>query len=226
MGNVKHLILTIMTLLALTNINAQGIKIYKSDKTVITINYNDLDSIVACDYIDKEEFVDMGLSVKWATHNVGAKYPEDDGYYYAWGEVEQKDEYVHENCITYKCEMNDISGNPLYDVATTITGARMPREEEVRELIENSSFEWTEQNGVKGIVVTSNINGNKIFLPASGDIYEKEYSYWRRAASYWTSTPSENSKTCSQRLYFNEYSFEIRTGERFYGRVIRAVMDY
>lgn len=228
MKNIKYIILTAIATLWLTNVNAQGIKVYKSDNTVITINYNELDSIVATDYIGKDEFVDMGLSVRWASHNVGAATPEEDGNYYAWGELEPKDTYLPENCVNYNYEMTDIGGNPLYDAATVNMGsqARMPSDEEARELIENSSFEWTEQNGVKGIVVTSNINGNKIFLPASGDIYDTEFSYCGEAASYWTSTPSNKSKTCSQRLYFNEYTFEMRIGERFYGRVIRAVKDY
>ena len=38
-------------------------------------------------------YVDLGLSVKWATMNVGATKPEECGNYYAWGEVEVKDTY-------------------------------------------------------------------------------------------------------------------------------------
>lgn len=33
------------------------------------------------------EYVDLGLSVKWATCNVGADSPEEPGKYYAWGET-------------------------------------------------------------------------------------------------------------------------------------------
>lgn len=33
------------------------------------------------------EFVDLGLSVKWATCNIGADKPEDFGDYFAWGET-------------------------------------------------------------------------------------------------------------------------------------------
>ena len=43
--------------------------------------------------------VDLGLSVKWATCNVGADNPEDYGDYYAWGETETKSTY---NWSTYK----------------------------------------------------------------------------------------------------------------------------
>jgi hypothetical protein len=36
------------------------------------------------------EFVDLGLSVKWASCNLGATKPEEVGDYYAWGEIETK----------------------------------------------------------------------------------------------------------------------------------------
>ena len=45
------------------------------------------------------EYVDLGLSVKWATCNVGATRPEEYGGYYAWGETEEKDNY---DWSTYK----------------------------------------------------------------------------------------------------------------------------
>ncbi len=43
------------------------------------------------------EFVDLGLSVKWATSNIGANKPEESGDYIAWGETEPKDSYLLDN---------------------------------------------------------------------------------------------------------------------------------
>lgn len=40
------------------------------------------------------EYVDLGLSVKWATCNVGAQTPEEYGEYYAWGETRPKTIYT------------------------------------------------------------------------------------------------------------------------------------
>lgn len=57
--------------------------------------YIPVDSMVHVGY----EYVDLGLSVKWATMNVGAAKPEDCGYYFAWGEIEPRTEY---NWTTYK----------------------------------------------------------------------------------------------------------------------------
>lgn len=42
------------------------------------------------DTTNGHECVDLGLSVKWATMNVGANTPEAYGDYFAWGEVEPK----------------------------------------------------------------------------------------------------------------------------------------
>ena len=61
------------------NVEAQEIRIFKKDSTVIRVTYAELDSIVSVDSYEEEEFVDLGLSVKWASRNLGAKSPEDYG---------------------------------------------------------------------------------------------------------------------------------------------------
>ena len=46
---------------------------------------------------NEHQYVDMGLSVMWATCNIGANSPEEFGDYFAWGEKETKDEYTPKN---------------------------------------------------------------------------------------------------------------------------------
>lgn len=69
--------------------------------------------------INGHEYVDLGLpsGLKWATCNVGASCPEEYGQYFAWGETEQKAEFMNANCLTLDREFGDIGGNPKYDVA-------------------------------------------------------------------------------------------------------------
>ncbi len=89
--------------------------------------------------INGHEWVDLGLSVKWATCNVGASSPSDFGGYYAWGELTEKSSYTEENSKTYgDSSISDIGGNPQYDVATATWGSswRLPTEHELQELIE------------------------------------------------------------------------------------------
>ena len=131
--------------------------------------------------------VDLGLSVKWASQNVGASSPSDPGGYYAWGETEEKDDYTK---ATYSIGQNDIGDiyGTQYDVAYVKWGKswRMPTQEEMYELEEKCTFEWGERNGIKGIIVNGP-SGNSIFLPAGGTKYsssegvvgKNEYcNYW------------------------------------------------
>ena len=47
------------------------------------------------------EAIDMGVSVKWASSNLGADQPEQDGGYYAYGELGTKDSYFPDNYKYY-----------------------------------------------------------------------------------------------------------------------------
>ena len=96
------------------------------------------------------EWVDLGLSVRWATCNVGASVPSGYGDYYAWGEIETKTEYTEETSLTYGVELGDISGNSQYDAATANWGEgwRMPTEHEFEELFDECDWEWTSLDGM------------------------------------------------------------------------------
>ena len=136
------------------------------------------------------EYIDLGLSVKWATCNIGANQPEAVGNYFAWGETEPKVNFNFENYKWYdktsslltkyctnskygivdnkrKLDLND-------DAAHVNWGGnwRMPTRSELNELINKCTWTWTD----RGCVVTSKINGNSIYLPIAG---ERQYgSTW------------------------------------------------
>ncbi len=127
----------------------------------------------------KHEYVDLGLSVKWATCNIGANSPEEYGDYFCWGETKPKESYLSRN---YKLRTDNGSlskytwGDKKVKLALSDDAARanwgapwrMPTKEELLELQENCTWTWTTQNGVNGHVVTSKKNGRSIFLPAAG----------------------------------------------------------
>ena len=147
---------------------------------------------------DTHEAVDLGLSVKWATCNVGATSPEDYGGYYAWGETEEKrgstwDNYKYWtdsdgdgylNYDEYTHIGDNISGTQ-YDVAHVKWGGgwRMPTLDEIQELVSSCTWEWGAYKGVNGIYVTGP-NGNSIFLPAAGGNRYKVGS----VGHYWSAT--------------------------------------
>lgn len=125
-------------------------------------------------------YVDLGLSVKWATCNVGASSPEEYGNYYAWGETTTKSSYTEDNSKTDGVSMSSsIAGDASYDAARANWGGtwRLPTASESQELIDNCTWTWTTQGGKNGYKVTSEKNGNSIFLPAAGCRYSMTLYY-------------------------------------------------
>ena len=154
--------------------------------------------------INGHEYVDLGLSVKWATCNVGASSPEEYGDYFAWGETESKPTFTKENCKTWEKKLADINGDPDYDAARAIWGDtwRMPTKAEFWELENNCDWERTALNGSAGCKITGK-NGNSIFLPAAGWLEGKTKESAGSYGNYWSSTPDEKNNEDAYRLYFS-----------------------
>ena len=176
------------------------------------------------------EYVDLGLSVKWATCNVGASTPEEYGDYFAWGETTTKETYTADNCATYNVLMNDISGNAQYDAAAANWGGdwRMPTYAEQQELLDNCTWTWTTQNGVNGYQVTSNVNSSYIFLPAAGYRYESSLYHVGNFGSSWSSTPCEDNANYAYYLrlfYFTSSTYNILSDPRCHGYSVRPVLE-
>lgn len=189
------------------------------------------------------ECIDLGLSVKWATCNVGANSPSDYGDYFAWGETKAKRSFYKKNCETYiesnlfsglfgnndksipKKEITcSIEGNPSFDVATLLWGSmwRMPTKNEVEELINNCTWEWCKNGNTMGYRIVGT-NGNSIFLPAAGVYVDDSLDGCNRHCCYWTSTPKENSLTKAYFLTFYSSIFRISCWWRCIGRNVRPV---
>ena len=169
------------------------------------------------------EYVDLGLSVKWATCNVGASSPEDYGNYYAWGEISPNSSYTKENCKTYGKDMGDIGGNASYDAARGNWGGtwRMPTFEEIDELYHKCTWTWTTTNGKNGYKVTSEVNGKSIFLPVTG--FRKGYDRMDAGVGYyWGSEP--NVTTGISALSFSPPR-TWRSDLRYYGLSVRPVSE-
>ena len=140
------------------------------------------------------ELVDLGLSVKWATTNLGATKPEEIGNYYAWGETDIKTSYTASNykfydssTKTYNSIGNNISKNINYDPAYKLDiNLCMPTEQQFKELIDNCI--WTKKtfNNVKGWEVKGP-NNKTIFLPLTGCISESSKVTYNDYCYLWTS---------------------------------------
>ena len=190
------------------------------------------------------EYVDLGLSVKWATCNVGANSPEEYGNYFAWGETESKSTY---NWSTYKwCKGSydtqtkycTYSGYGTIDNKTvfesvddaaykSLGGAwRMPTDAEWTELREQCTWTWTTQNGVNGYKVTSKKSGytnNSIFLPAAGYRGDSLFDDAGSDGYYWSSSLNTDGPYSAWGVYFDS-SYVLRSdSSRDSGLTVRPV---
>ena len=188
------------------------------------------------------EAIDLGLpsGTKWASCNVGATKPEEYGGYYAWGETEEKDKYNWSNYkwsegdyfpltkyIT-KSEYGTVDNkkvlDPEDDVAQVKWGGdwRMPTKDDLKELFDNTTNEWTTLNGVNGLKFTSKTNGNVIFLPAAGYCTSSRNPNYRGTLGwYWSSSLDDPSK--SEPIYAWQLSF---TSDNAYYNIWTRFNDY
>lgn len=169
-----------------------------------------------CDHV----YVEMGNGMKWATTNVGAVGPDDLGDYFAWGRTEPI--MVLDDNYGY--------GAPFIDTASEIWGGswRMPTSEEWNALIDKDNFTWTWDSARKGYVVESNVPGfvgNKIFLPAAGDIGEQGIAYVGTDGNYWSSTIFPDDPNSAEFLWFNQDVIYMSGSGRSGGLSVRPVFE-
>ena len=182
--------------------------------------------------------VDLGLSVCWATRNLGASKPEEYGDYYAWGETETKSNY---SWSTYKFGSNPsgpfskYNASSSYDTKTILEPEddvahvklgenwRMPTYEEWKELRTKCTWTQTTENGVNGRRVTSP-NGNSIFLPAAGNRYDTDFYVVGSCGRYWSSSLHTLIDDCAIYLDFESY-ISMQYGDRCYGLSVRPVTE-
>ena len=185
--------------------------------------------------------VDLGLSVKWATCNVGANRPEEYGDYFAWGEVKPKsvsdwstykycngsyDTLTKYNADSYDGRVDNKATLEAQDDAATANwgGAwRMPSKAEQEELRTKCKWVWTTLNGVNGYKVIGP-NGNSIFLPAAGYMGKGALNDAGSDGWYWSrSLFADNLPSYACLVTF--YSDDVRWvgGQRYVGRSVRPV---
>ena len=203
------------------------------------------------------EFIDLGLpsGLKWAKCNVGAEKETDYGYYFQWGDIEDKtnsdcrwESYKHCNGsykkLTKYCVDNEYgpfgtvddktSLDIKDDAAAQIMGGvwRMPTKGDFQELLDNTNSEWVEDfngSGVNGRKFTSKTNGNSIFIPASGSRLGSSF-YGQGIGGYvWSSSLDTEDNGCAWDLHFDSDNLSSIYynfyRNRYRGYVVRGVMD-
>ena len=194
------------------------------------------------------EYVDLGLSVKWATFNLGATSSNEIGTFYAWGEIEPKDLYTVNNYqwwnktskeITKYCTIDSLAYGgvadgltelqPQDDAAHMIKGEhwRMPDLDECKELGNGCTWTVSTRQGQIGFEGISKINGNTIFLPVVGFRAGANLVY-ETLGGYWSSTLNIEKQSCAMGLYLNRETPFVGiyyNSNRQNGFLIRPVYD-
>ena len=188
------------------------------------------------------EYVDLGLSVKWATCNIGSTTPEGYGDYYAWGETTTKSTYNwstykwcngSEDTLTKYCTSSDygtVDNKTVLELADDAARAnwggawRMPTDAEWTELRENCTWTWITKNGVNGYEVKSEANGNSIFLPAAGYRGNGGLDDVGDCGGYWSGSLGTGSPDNAWDVYFYSDYVGRNSYYRCYGQSVRPVL--
>lgn len=193
------------------------------------------------------DFVDLGLPSGrlWATCNLGAAKPEENGIYVAWGEKVSKESYSWKN-YAMSCGSGSIVKVSKYctnkmhgecdnltvldaadDAATALWGKgwRTPTREEWEELAKNCEWKRVKNYNGTGIdykMGTSKKNGNIILLPFSG--YYSDDSFLNSDGMYWTSTLHESVSREAYSARVIASSINCHGVNRKQGLSVRAVV--
>lgn len=211
-------------------LRAQNMVVYLADGTRTTIAVSAIDSIRFEEtVINGHEYVDLGLSVLWATCNVGADAPEQYGSYYAWGETTRKSDYSESRYRYYSGDQYQSIGTDIcgtrYDVAHSSWGGawRMPSLEEIKELTERCTWTWAEQEGVSGYRIQGP-SGASVFLPAAGYYSGKSLQGVGQKGFYWSGMQSADLLSAAYNINFTGYTGQW-TASRAYGFSVRPVHE-
>ena len=195
--------------------------------------------------------VDLGLSVKWASFNLGASKPTEYGGYYQWAGTKnvsdtsislewtncpyftRSDRYLKYNTLSsYGTVDNKTVLEAMDDAAAVALGGswRLPTYEEWGELCntDNCFWTWTTIDGVNGFKVQSKKSGytnNWIFLPAAG---LRSYDYLYDAESYgyyWSSSLDTDSPDYAYNMRFDSGSVSRNDYFRHVGQSVRPVSE-
>ncbi|MBQ2321806.1 MAG: hypothetical protein II375_04505 [Bacteroidales bacterium] len=164
--------------------------------------------------------VDLGLSVLWSDHNVGATGPQDVGRFFGYGDITG----TVTTCSYSDYVSQDVVGSDR-DPAFVFWGGgwRMPTASEINELVERCEWKWVVKNGVPGYVVSGR-NGS-IFLPVTGQRSGKEWAYQQTRGYYWSGEISEANRDYAGALFFHKGGKMLKDYRKFYGFVIRPVKE-
>lgn len=223
-----------------------GSRSITSKATFLRSKYNtgvEFDKVIEWTYVGGVKAVDLGLSVKWASVNLGANSPEETGDFLAWGELEPKLNYdwsTYKWCMgtekslikynssnTYGVVDNKTAYDSSDDAASVRLGDywRTPTSVEVKELIDGCTWKKTTLNGVVGYLGISEATDCSIFFPLTGVFRGASISEIGETAVYWTSEVHSPANQAHSFYFMSSKYSSDGNDERRYGYCVRPVCD-
>ena len=211
--------------------------------------YNDSSPFNGYDYVD----LGLPSGTLWATCNVGATKPSDYGKYFQWGDVQGytqdqigcreqvgKGKGKGKKAFTWTDYKFNIDGSFSNFSKYTTKGATLeleddaahvnmggswhiPTPDQIKELINNTTSEWTIQDGVNGMTFTST-NGKSIFIPAAGHAENGSLIGSGDYGHVWSSMLNSSFVSSGQHLNFSSGHVGLDFNNRSYGYSVRGVI--
>ena len=227
---------------------------FRTASITITYKYGSYSIAESIKIYQVAKYVELGLSVKWASCNLGASSPTEYGGYYQWAgttDVSDTSIYLDWNKCPYHTGSDEYSGWTKYntkssygtldnktvleamdDAAAVVLGGkwRMPTDEEWTELhnTENCSWTWTTIDGVNGYKVQSKKSGytdNWIFLPAAGCRGYRILDDVGNGGYYWSSSLLTGYPYCAYIMIFGSRGIDRGSVSRYFGLSVRPVSE-
>ena len=104
----------------------------------------------------------------------------------------------------------------------------MPSKEQIKELIANTEATWVidyNGSGASGKLLTSNINGNNLFLPACGYLFNESHIMINIFGRFLSNSISHSNIEKSFYLSFDSSTTYVCDGFRYMGRCVRGVFN-
>jgi hypothetical protein len=159
-------------------------------------------------------YVDMGTKVEWCKFNVGATRPSDFGGLYGYGDPAG---------LSHSTDISDYPQGDIvetgFDIAYGSEMGKLPTKSDFEDLIAACTVQNATQNGVAGLLFTSNSTGNQLFFPAAGTRYGDEVSQEGVLAAYWTGTLDGTNSDYAYVMTNNG----IQVANRVVGAAVRPV---
>lgn len=231
----------------------------------VNFDYTNTPNVSLCKYEDEihyqdkildpyngHEYVDLGLSVKWAKMNIGASSETDYGQFFQWGDISgytadqvtgSTEPHKAFSWADYKfnpsgdgetmTKYNSTDGKTVLESSDDAAVAnmeglwRMPTEAEFNELLTASTItkSWTTVNGVNGYKFSLTADPTKyVFFPAAGRCYDSSVYGAGSFGGYWSSSLYASDVLGGRLLFFISGNCKMYDNSRYVGFSVRGVV--